>query len=74
VLFRSAAKLNYQQAQAAIDGKPDDITGPILDSILRPLWAAYGASGKRARDDREPLDLDLPERKILLEAGAWSIA
>lgn len=66
VLFRSAAKLNYQQAQAAIDGKPDDKTGPILDSILRPLWAAYGAMAK-ARDNRGPLDLDLPERKIILD-------
>lgn len=66
VLFRSAAKLNYQQAQAAIDGRPDDKTGPILDTILRPLWAAYGAMA-RARDNRGPLDLDLPERKIILD-------
>lgn len=66
VLFRSAAKLNYQQAQAAIDGRPDDKTGPILDTILRPLWAAYGAMAK-ARDNRGPLDLDLPERKIILD-------
>jgi ribonuclease R len=29
--MRSAAKLNYQQAQAAIDGRPDDTTGPLLD-------------------------------------------
>ncbi len=66
VLFRSAAKLSYQQAQAAIDGKPDDKTGPILETILRPLWAAYAAMG-RARDRRGPLDLDLPERKIILD-------
>ena len=68
VLFRSAAKLSYQQAQAAIDGRPDDKTGPILDSILRPLWAAYGVMAK-ARDKRGPLDLDLPERKIILDAN-----
>ncbi len=68
VLFRSAAKLSYQQAQAAIDGRPDDKTGPILDSILRPLWAAYGVMAK-ARDRRGPLDLDLPERKIILDAN-----
>ena len=66
VLFRSAAKLNYQQAQAAIDGKPDDKTGPILDTILKPLWAAYAVMAK-ARDKRGPLDLDLPERKIILD-------
>jgi ribonuclease R len=67
VLMRSAAKLNYAQAQAAIDGKPDDTTGPLLDPILKPLYAAYHAV-KRARDERSPLDLDLPERKILLKA------
>jgi ribonuclease R len=67
VLMRSAAKLNYAQAQSAIDGKPDDTTGPLLDPILKPLYAAY-ATVKRARDERDPLDLDLPERKILLKA------
>ena len=67
VLMRSAAKLHYAQAQAAIDGHPDDTTGPLLDPILKPLYAAYTAV-KRARDERDPLDLDLPERKILLKA------
>ncbi len=66
ILMRSAAKLSYQQAQAAIDGRPDDTTGPILEPILRPLWAAY-ATMARARDQRGPLELDLPERKILLD-------
>ena len=67
VLMRSAAKLNYVQAQAAIDGWPDDTTGPLLGSILEPLYTAYRAL-KRARDERAPLDLDLPERKIVLTA------
>jgi ribonuclease R len=66
VSMRSAAKLSYLQAQAAIDGRPDDVTGPILDPILRPLWEAYAAV-KKARDAREPLFLDLPERKIILK-------
>jgi ribonuclease R len=66
VVFRSAAKLSYQQAQAAIDGKPDDKTGPLLGPILNPLWAAYRTMAK-ARDKRGPLDLDLPERKIILD-------
>ena len=64
-LMRSAAALTYQQAQAAIDGRPDDTTGPLLDPVLRPLWGAYG-SLTRARAERAPLDLDLPERKIQL--------
>src|SRR6185437_10510575 len=67
VLMRSAAKLAYAQAQAAIDGQPDDITGPLLASVLKPLYAAYDAV-KRARDERSPLELDLPERKILLKS------
>ena len=66
VLMRSAAKLNYAQAQAAIDGRPDDTTGPLLDPILKPLYACYVLL-RRARDERDPLDLDLPERKILLK-------
>jgi len=66
VLMRSAAKLSYAQAQAAIDGKVDDITGPLLAPILEPLYAGY-AVVKRARDARDPLDLDIPERKILLK-------
>ena len=66
ILMRSHAKLAYEQAQAAIDGAPDDKTGPILDTILRPLWEAY-ACMKRGRDTRQPLELDLPERKIKLK-------
>jgi ribonuclease R len=66
ILMRSAAKLSYQQAQTAIDGRPDDTTGPLLEPVLKPLWAAYECV-KRARDVREPLALDLPERKIILK-------
>ncbi len=70
IMMRSAAKLAYPQAQAAIDGQSDETTAPILESVLRPLWAAYEAL-KVARAQRHPLDLDLPERKILLkENGA----
>ena len=65
-LMRSAASLSYEQAQAAIDGRIDEATGPLLDTVLRPLWGAY-ASLTLARTDRAPLDLDLPERKILLD-------
>jgi ribonuclease R len=67
VMMRSAAKLSYVQAQAAVDGWPDDTTGPLLAPVLEPLYAAYRCL-KRARDDRTPLDLDLPERKIVLTA------
>ncbi len=66
VLMRSHARLAYPQAQAAIDGAPDDRTGPILDTILKPLWDGYAVL-KRGREAREPLELDLPERTILLK-------
>ena len=66
VLMKSAGKLAYQQAQAAIDGQPDDLTGPLLRPILSPLYAAYDAL-KIAREAREPLDLELPERKLVLD-------
>ncbi|WP_405030779.1 ribonuclease R [Pleomorphomonas sp. JP5] len=66
IMMRSAAKLSYLEAQAAIDGSPNDRTGPILDSALRPLWAAYDLLAA-ARDARGPLELDIPERKVLLK-------
>ncbi len=65
VIMRSAGKLAYSQAQAAVDGKPDDQTGPLLDTVLKPLWAAYQVLAE-ARDRRGPLALDLPERRIEL--------
>ncbi|WP_181459195.1 ribonuclease R [Rhizobium sp.] len=66
VMMKSAAKLSYQQAQAAIDGNPDDKAGPLLESILKPLWHAYEVM-KRGRERRQPLELDMPERKIQLK-------
>ncbi|MEM9630077.1 MAG: ribonuclease R [Pseudomonadota bacterium] len=66
VLMRSAAKLSYIQAQKAIDGIVDDKTETLLEGILKPLWAAYDVL-KKGRDAREPLELDLPERKIKLK-------
>nr|WP_298103301.1 ribonuclease R [uncultured Shinella sp.] len=67
IMMKSAAKLSYQQAQAAIDGAPDDKTGPILETILKPLWQAYKIMTV-GRNRRQPLELDMPERKILLKA------
>ena len=67
-VMKSAAKLSYQEAQAAIDGNVSEKCAPLMDRALRPLWQAYAALA-RARDERGPLDLDLPERKILLDAA-----
>jgi ribonuclease R len=64
-LMRSAAKLSYEQAQDAADGRPDDKTGPILKSVLQPLWLAY-ACLKKGRDARSPLAIESAERKIVI--------
>ncbi|WP_170329552.1 ribonuclease R [Ruegeria arenilitoris] len=64
-LMRSAASLHYAEVQEAIDGNPNDRTGPLLEPVLKPLYAAYAAL-KKARAVRQPLELDLPERKIVL--------
>ena len=64
-LMRSAASLHYAEVQEAIDGAPNDRTGPLLEEVLKPLYAAYHAL-HAARQHRQPLDLDLPERKIVL--------
>ncbi|WP_426260238.1 ribonuclease R [Sphingomonas sp. DC1100-1] len=58
---RIAANLAYEEAQAAIDAD----AGAMID-VLRPLWACWRALAK-ARDAREPLDLDLPERRVVLD-------
>ncbi|AJE44768.1 ribonuclease R [Celeribacter indicus] len=64
-LMRSAATLSYAEVQAARDGQPNDRCAPLMESVITPLYGAYEALA-RARKARQPLDLDLPERKIVL--------
>ncbi|WP_332763675.1 ribonuclease R [Phenylobacterium sp.] len=66
-LMRSAAKLSYEQAQRAIDGFPDDHTNPLLEPVLKPLWAAYHTMLK-GRIARSPLAIESSERKIVISA------
>ena len=65
-LMRSAGRLTYEQIQKASDGHADDLTAPLHDSVIQPLYRAYEALDT-ARRRRQPLDLDLPERKISLD-------
>ncbi len=67
IMMRSAAKLSYEQAQAAIDGRPDETTKPLIDTVLKPLYAAHSVI-RIERGRRDPLDLDLPERKLVLDS------
>ncbi|MBC7801150.1 MAG: RNB domain-containing ribonuclease, partial [Gemmatimonadaceae bacterium] len=63
-LMRSAARLTYTQVQDAHDAGHDlDLPG-----VLPPLYAAFRAL-LAARQARGTLDLDLPERKVVLEEG-----
>jgi ribonuclease R len=67
-LMRSHAGISYEQAQAAIDGVEngggtDDVTGPIMEAILYPLWNAYRTMLK-GRLKRSPLAIESPERRI----------
>ena len=78
-----AANIAYEDAQAAIDASGEqaidvasspcsmpEIGGPIaadlVDQALKPLWACWQAL-LSARERREPLELDLPERQVVLD-------
>ena len=65
-LMKSQASFNYEEVQAAMDGAPNDKTAPMVSDVIRPLYAAYAAL-KKARARRQPLELDLPERQIVLD-------
>ncbi|WP_298395157.1 ribonuclease R [Sphingobium sp.] len=62
-VIRVAAVLAYEDAQAAIDGTKDN---DLLEPALKPLWACW-ALLQKARKARDPLALDLPERRVVLD-------
>lgn len=64
-LMKSVASLEYAEVQAARDGAPSDRLKPLVDDIITPLYGCYNAL-MRARAARQPLDLDLPERRIVI--------
>ncbi|HSQ99421.1 MAG TPA: VacB/RNase II family 3'-5' exoribonuclease [Sphingomicrobium sp.] len=81
--IRVAANIAYEDAQAAIDASEEDrievaspvcwmpqVEGPLPDNLvemaLKPLWGCWRALYS-ARTKREPLELDLPERQVVLD-------
>jgi ribonuclease R len=64
-LMRSAARLTYEEVQAARDGQTGGAHDEILAGVLPALYGAYEAL-LEARHERGTLELDLPERKIRL--------
>lgn len=67
-MIKSHAKLSYNQAQDGIDGRADDATKPWVEPVLRPLWQAYEAL-ITAQKKRNPLGLELPERRIVFTSS-----
>ncbi len=66
-VVRIAANIAYEDAQAIMDSDgPFTGKDAEMSAILDPLWSCWAALAK-ARDDRKPLDLDLPERRIMLD-------
>ncbi len=65
-LMRSVARLTYDQVQAAKDGVKDDVTEMLMGDVINPLYEAY-AILDQARIRRGALELDLPERQILID-------
>jgi ribonuclease R len=65
-LMRSSARLTYEQVQAAHDGRPDEAAAPLLDTAIKPLYGAFRAL-LAERERRGTLDLDVPERKAVLD-------
>ena len=80
---RIAANIAYEDAQAAIDAREEDrieVSSPVcfmpdvagrvprelVDKALKPLWACWRALFA-ARQKRDPLELDLPERRVMLD-------
>ncbi len=61
-LMRSRAKLSYEDAQAISEGRA---AAPEIQAAVSNLFAAFRARWSE-RTKRAPLDLDLPERKVVL--------
>jgi len=81
--IRVAANIAYEDAQAAIDASEEErievsspvcfmpeVEGPVptelVEAALKPLWGCWRALFA-ARNKREPLELDLPERQVVLD-------
>ncbi|WP_380055246.1 ribonuclease R [Falsihalocynthiibacter sp. SS001] len=64
-MMKSHASLAYSEVQAAMDGNVNEKCAPLLEEVIKPLYAAYDVLVK-ARQRRQPLDLNLPERRIEL--------
>ncbi|HXH00296.1 MAG TPA: VacB/RNase II family 3'-5' exoribonuclease [Sphingomicrobium sp.] len=61
-----AANIAYENAQTAMDGTIGLVDPQLVESAQKPLWDCWAAL-LAARNRREPLELDLPERRVVLD-------
>ena len=69
-LIRSKARLTYNQVQKAYDGQPDKQIQHLMDDVIAPLYKAFDIL-KAAREKRGALEIDLPERQILIDQKGY---
>jgi ribonuclease R len=67
-LMRSAARLTYEQVETAHIGHGDETTAPLKERVIAPLYKVYSLL-KHARERRGALEIDLPERKAIIDAS-----
>jgi ribonuclease R len=60
-LMRSAARFTYEEVQTIMDGPESE----LRTKLVAPLYGAYQALDQ-ARRERGTLELDLPERRVIL--------
>ena len=70
-LMRSAARLTYDEVQAAAERDGAGLAPPVR-TLVSALYGVYGAL-RSARERRGALDLELPEHEVTL-AGDGSVA
>ena len=66
-LMRSAARLTYRQVEAAREGTTDETTATLIEPVIAPLYDAYAVLAE-ARRKRGVLELDVPERRVRIDA------
>ncbi|MES2729873.1 MAG: ribonuclease R [Pseudomonadota bacterium] len=65
-MMKSAARLTYEQIQHAYNGQPDDTCTPLMDTVIQPLYAAYGILAA-AREKRGALNIETIERQVIID-------
>ena len=66
IMMRSVANLAYTAAQEAFDRGQDPPGDELGTPVLPPLWRAYQTVA-RGRAARQPLELTIPERRVVLD-------